>query len=118
MFFSAVFALLLLDAPQQPVPPPTFDQAIQMAGDGRDAEALAAFQQIAAANPDDLKARLWIAQLQERRGDHEDDEQHENHVDQGRDVDLAHRSAVRLQLHEWRAPNRRSRYSLVNCAAA
>jgi YaiO family outer membrane protein len=73
MLFSALIAtLLLLDAPAPQTaaaPPPTMDQAVQLANEGRDAEALRAFQQIAADNPDDLKARLWIAQLHERDGD-------------------------------------------------
>ena len=72
MLFSALFAtLLLVEAPQQPAstPPPTFNEAVQLANDGRDAEALAAFQQIVSNNPDDLKARLWIALLHERDRD-------------------------------------------------
>jgi len=42
--------------------------AVQLATDGRDAEALAAFRRLAAANPDDREARLWIARLHERMG--------------------------------------------------
>jgi YaiO family outer membrane protein len=43
-------------------------EAVQMANEGRDAEALAAFRQLAARNPTDLEARLWIARLHERMG--------------------------------------------------
>ena len=39
-----------------------------MAAEGRDADALAAFRQLAATNPDDHDARLWIARLHERMG--------------------------------------------------
>ncbi|HEV8262169.1 MAG TPA: YaiO family outer membrane beta-barrel protein [Burkholderiales bacterium] len=42
--------------------------AADMAREGRDADALVAFQRIAAANPNDHLARLWIARLQERMG--------------------------------------------------
>lgn len=43
--------------------------ATDMAREGRDADALVAFQRIAARNPTDHPARLWIARLQERMGD-------------------------------------------------
>lgn len=48
--------------------PPTFDQAVQLAHAGRDADALATFQRLASRNPNDHQARLWIAQLHERMG--------------------------------------------------
>ena len=71
MFFPFLLALLFLDAPsQEPSRPagPTFPEAVQMATDGRDADALAAFRQLAAARPNDHDARLWIARLHERMG--------------------------------------------------
>jgi Flp pilus assembly protein TadD len=49
----------------------TFAQAVEAANEGRDAEALTAFQRLANVNPDDLDARLWIARLHVRMG-HED----------------------------------------------
>ena len=49
-------------------PPPSFAQAEQMATEGRDADALLAFQRIASVNPNDHEARLWIARLHERMG--------------------------------------------------
>jgi tetratricopeptide (TPR) repeat protein len=47
-------------------PPPTFAEAEQLANEGRNADALAAFQRIASVNPNDHEARLWIARLHER----------------------------------------------------
>src|SRR3990167_11112574 len=47
---------------------PTSAEAIQLANDGRSAEALASFQRLAAANPNDHEARLWIARLHDRLG--------------------------------------------------
>jgi len=47
----------------------TAAEAEQLAQEGRDAEALAAFRRLAAGNPNDLQARLWIARLHERMGD-------------------------------------------------
>lgn len=46
----------------------TAAEAVQMASEGRDEDALVAFRTIAARNPDDLEARLWIARLHERMG--------------------------------------------------
>src|SRR5437868_5282225 len=37
----------------------------------------------------------------ERRGDHEDDEQHEHHIDVGHDVDLVHRPALAERGHRY-----------------
>jgi YaiO family outer membrane protein len=54
---------LLLTATLAQTPSPTHDDALQLAQSGDYAEALRAFQQIAAANPADHRARLWIAQL-------------------------------------------------------
>jgi len=47
---------------------PDLPAAIQLAQEGRNAEALVALQKIAAANPDDHLARLWIANVQARLG--------------------------------------------------
>jgi hypothetical protein len=47
------------------------------------------------------RSRLAVGQVdrdpgdEQRRGDHEDDQQHEHHVDHRRDVDLRHRRAPR-----------------------
>ena len=71
MLFSLRFLLSLAQEPvrQAAAPPvPTLTEAIQMANDGRDAEALAAFQRLAGVNPNDHQARLWIARLHERMG--------------------------------------------------
>lgn len=72
MFFPLLLAtMLLLNAPpQEPAGPaaPTFAEAVQMANEGRAADALAAFRRLAAANPNDHEARLWIARLHERMG--------------------------------------------------
>ena len=72
MLFPVLLAtVLLLDTPaQEQAGPaaPTATEAVQLANEGRDAEALAAFQQRAAARPDDHDARLWIARLHERLG--------------------------------------------------
>jgi YaiO family outer membrane protein len=46
----------------------TPDEALQLAQEGRTVEALAAYRQIAARNPNDLEARLSIARLHERMG--------------------------------------------------
>src|SRR5688572_33381179 len=68
------FLLFLTSLTQEPVrqtaapPVPTPADAIQMANDGRDAEALAAFQRLAGFNPNDHQARVWIARLHERMG--------------------------------------------------
>ena len=72
MVFVFVLAMLMASsAVAQVLPPspvPSFEEATQMAGDGRDAEALVAFQRRAAANPQDHAARLWIARLHKRMG--------------------------------------------------
>ena len=63
--------LLILGNPTQAAPgaaSPSFNEAVQMATDGRDADALAAFRQLAARNPNDREPRLWIARLHERMG--------------------------------------------------
>lgn len=71
MLFSLLLLMLAPEpaAPQAPgVDRPTFADAVQMANDGREPEALAAFQRIVTANPNDRDARLWIARLHERAG--------------------------------------------------
>jgi Flp pilus assembly protein TadD len=73
MLFSLLLATVLaLDPPPQgPATSAAFAEAIQAANDGRDAEALSAFQQLASANPNDHEARMWIARLHARMG-HQD----------------------------------------------
>src|SRR5947199_9665845 len=66
-----LLSLFLLLLAQDVAPPvnniaPDLPAAIQLAQDGRNAEALAALQKIAAANPDDHLTRLWIASVQTR----------------------------------------------------
>lgn len=70
MLVSILMLLLLADEPgrQVDVARATFADAVQMANDGREAEALAAFQRLVAANPNDHQARLWIARLHARMG--------------------------------------------------
>jgi YaiO family outer membrane protein len=69
MLFSLLLVTLLADGPQvSPAPPNTFGEATQLAMDGRNAEALAAFQKLAAANPADHEVRVWIGRMQERLG--------------------------------------------------
>jgi len=46
----------------------THAQAVQAADEGRNAEALAAFQRLASMNPSDHDARLWIGRLHARMG--------------------------------------------------
>src|SRR5258707_2318823 len=66
----SVFALLLAQNLAQPAPtaPPDLPAAIQLAQEGRNAEALAALQKVVAANPDERVARLWIANVHARIG--------------------------------------------------
>ncbi len=47
---------------------PDLPAAIQLAQEGRNAEALAALQKITAANPNDHLARLWVANVHSRMG--------------------------------------------------
>jgi YaiO family outer membrane protein len=70
MLSAIVLVMLAGPAAAQQVPsaPPTFDEAVQLAAAGRDAEALAAFRARAAANPNDHSARVWIGRLHERMG--------------------------------------------------
>lgn len=65
----AVFLLLLGQNVQPAVNiAPDLNAAIQLAQEGRNAEALVALQRIAAAHPDDHVARLWIARVEDRMG--------------------------------------------------
>lgn len=44
-------------------PPPTMEQAVALAREGHHRDALAAFQRMVAAAPNDLDARVWIGRL-------------------------------------------------------
>jgi tetratricopeptide (TPR) repeat protein len=72
MFFPVLLASVLALNPAaeeaQASAPLTHAEATQAATDGREAEALAAFQRLAAMNPADHEARLWIARLHARMG--------------------------------------------------
>jgi Tfp pilus assembly protein PilF len=73
MLFSAFSLVLMLAQVPVPQPPPgnvaaDLPAAIQLSQQGHDAEALAALQKIAAANPSDWLARLWIARTYDRMG--------------------------------------------------
>jgi len=72
MFFPFFLATMLALNPSveeaQASPVLTHAEAVQVANEGRDAEALAAFQRLVAMNPADHAARLWIARLHVRMG--------------------------------------------------
>ncbi len=71
MLLSLLLLTAALDAAPQASPnnlAPDLPAAIQLAQQGRNNEALIALQKIAAANPGDHLARLWIAQLHDRMG--------------------------------------------------
>jgi YaiO family outer membrane protein len=73
MVFSLLLAAALAVAPPVAQTSPaaaelTHAEAQQAAEQGRYAEALVAFQRLAAKNPADHEARLWIARLHERMG--------------------------------------------------
>ena len=70
-FSLSLIALLAHDGASQVPERPTFADSVQLADQGRESEALAAFQQLVASNPSDHEARLWIARLHERM-DHPD----------------------------------------------
>ena len=61
----------LLAGEAQLTPPPTHAAATELARNGEHEEALVAFRRIAAANPDDHDARIWIARLHMRMGNPE-----------------------------------------------
>ena len=71
MGFSLLLATMLALDPAPQGNFATFAQAVEAANQGRDAEALAAFQRLANMSPDDLDARLWIARLHVRMGHEE-----------------------------------------------
>ena len=73
MLFSLLLTTLLAQVlfPQAPPPPPApgaEGEARMAIMEGRDADALAIYQRMAAENPDDHQARLSIARLHERMG--------------------------------------------------
>jgi YaiO family outer membrane protein len=65
---AAILSVTLLVSPQAP---DRRAEAERMANSGANAAALKLFQAIAAANPDDIEARLWIARLHARMGNPE-----------------------------------------------
>lgn len=65
---SLLLTLLLVCAPAGTALAQTAADAAKLADEGHDQEALAAFRLLAAQNPNDLEARLWIARLHERMG--------------------------------------------------
>ena len=75
MVFSLLLAASLTLSPsaqESPAPAtPGLQEAIESANEGRDAEALAAFERLVSADPDNHEARLWIARLHARMGDHD-----------------------------------------------
>ena len=68
LFLVTLLTQGLAQGAQAQSPSPAFDTAVQLAAEGREAEALAAFQRLAAVNPNDHRARLWIARLHDRMG--------------------------------------------------
>ena len=68
MVFSLLLTTMLALDPSPQEGFATFQQAVEAANEGRDAEALAAFQRLVNLNPDDLDGRLWIARLHVRMG--------------------------------------------------
>lgn len=67
----SLFLLALAQDPSSQPPSSSGDTlalAAEMAQEGRDEDALIAFQRIASANPNDHTARLWIGRLHERMG--------------------------------------------------
>jgi len=63
---TAILGLTLLAPPQQASDPRA--EAERLANSGANEAALKQFQAVAAANPDDIQARLWIARLHQRLG--------------------------------------------------
>jgi tetratricopeptide (TPR) repeat protein len=68
MVFSLLLTTMLALDPSPQEGFATFQQAVEAANEGRDAEALVAFQHLVNLNPDDLDGRLWIARLHVRMG--------------------------------------------------
>lgn len=73
MLFSLLLVMMLGQGPAAQEPP-TQAEAVRLADEGRDQEALEAFQARAAANPNDHFSRVWIARLHERGGRHREAE--------------------------------------------
>ena len=75
MVFSLLLAVsLALSPPAQESPAPAtpgLQEAVEAANEGRDGEALAAFERVVSTDPDNHEARLWIARLHARMGDHD-----------------------------------------------
>ena len=65
---AAILGVTLLAFPQAPDPRA---EAERLANSGANAAALKQFQALAAANPDDIEARIWIARLHSRMGNPE-----------------------------------------------
>ncbi len=65
---TAICLSLALTASAQTQTPDRRAEAERLANSGAYAAALRAFQAIAAANPDDVEARLWIARMHEKLG--------------------------------------------------
>lgn len=65
---TAIWLSVALTASGQTPTPDQRAEAERLANSGAYAAALKAFQAIAAANPDDIEARLWIARMQTRLG--------------------------------------------------
>lgn len=68
MRFPLLVTWLLVVASAGAATAQTAENALALADERRDAEALAAFRTLVARNPGDLQARLWIARLHERMG--------------------------------------------------
>jgi YaiO family outer membrane protein len=70
MLFTLLLVAALADAPSASAAPATstFAEAAELETAGRYDEALTAFQEVVAANPNDLQARLAIARLHMRMG--------------------------------------------------
>jgi tetratricopeptide (TPR) repeat protein len=71
MLLSLLLLMLAQDGPPQAAPnniAPDLPAAIELSQLGQNAEALVVLQKIAAANPNDQLARLWIAQVHDRMG--------------------------------------------------
>ena len=70
-FLTALCLAIALSASAQTPVSERRAEAERLANSGAYAAALQAFQAIAAANPDDIEARLWIARMHEKLGQHE-----------------------------------------------
>src|SRR4029079_17833849 len=62
---TAILGVMLLGSPQAQDPRA---EAERMSNSGNYSAALKQFQALAAANPDDIEARLWIARLHAQKG--------------------------------------------------